>query len=224
LILLGSKTEYTIILHKMLIPAQTVIDILNQRNISIKGVLHIGAHDCEELGFYSQLGLSPDKVIWIDAIQRKVDEAKARDIPNVFQAVVTDKDDELVTFHITNNVQSSSVLDFGSHATNYPGVNFIADIKLKTITIDTFFLRNGLSLKNCEYWNFDIQGAEMLALKGAKIALEFPKAIYLEVNTEEVYKGCAKMDEIDSFLKTHGFERVVTNITPYGWGDALYIR
>ena len=208
----------------MLIPAQTVIDILKQRNISVKGALHIGAHDCEELGFYRQLGLSPEKVIWIDALQRKVDEAKAKGIPNVFQAVVTDKDDDLVTFHITNNVQSSSILEFGTHATHHPGVNFIADIQLKTVTIDTFFLRNGLNLKNCEFWNFDIQGAEMLALKGGKIALEFPKAIYLEVNTEEVYKGCAKMDEIDSFLKTHGFERVLTNITPCGWGDALYVR
>jgi len=208
----------------MLIPAQTVIDILKQRNISVKGALHIGAHECEELGFYSQLGLSPEKVIWIDALQRKVDEAKAKGIPNVFQAVVTDKDDDLVTFHITNNVQSSSILEFGTHATHHPGVNFIADIQLKTVTIDTFFLRNGLNLKNCEFWNFDIQGAEMLALKGGKIALEFPKAIYLEVNTEEVYKGCAKMDEIDSFLKTHGFERVLTNITPCGWGDALYVR
>jgi FkbM family methyltransferase len=208
----------------MLIPAQTVIDILKQRNINVKGALHIGAHECEELGFYNQLGLSPEKVIWIDALQRKVDEAKAKGIPNVFQAVVTDKDDDLVTFHITNNVQSSSILEFGTHATHHPGVNFIADIQLKTVTIDTFFLRNGLNLKNCEFWNFDIQGAEMLALKGGKIALEFPKAIYLEVNTEEVYKGCAKMDEIDSFLKTHGFERVLTNITPCGWGDALYVR
>jgi hypothetical protein len=64
----------------------------------------------------------------------------------------------------------------------------------------------------------------MLALKGATIGLEFPKVIYLETNTEEVYKGCGKLDEIDSFLKTHGFERVETYMTKYGWGDALYIR
>lgn len=200
------------------------MNILKQRNISVKGALHIGAHDCEELGFYSQLGLGPEKVIWIDAIQRKVDEARERGIPNVFQAVVTDKDDDAVTFHVTNNVQSSSVLDFGSHATHHPWVHFTEDIPLKTVTIDTFFLRNGLSVKECEFWNFDIQGAEMLALKGAKIAIEFPKAIYLEVNTEEVYKGCALMDEIDAFLKTRGFERVETNITEFGWGDALYVR
>lgn len=211
-------------MYKMLIPGDAVISILKQRNISVKGALHIGAHDCEELGFYKQLGLGQEKIIWIDAIQRKVDEAKARGIPNVFQAVVTDKDDESVTFHITNNVQSSSVLDFGSHATHHPHVYFTEDVQLKTVTIDTFFLRNGLSVKECEFWNFDIQGAEMLALKGARIALEFPKAIYLEVNTEEVYKGCAKMDEIDAFLKTRGFERVETNITPWGWGDALYVR
>jgi hypothetical protein len=208
----------------MLIPANKVIEHLKSRNIKLKGALHIGAHDCEELNFYKQLGLSPEKVIWIDAIQRKVDEANARGIPNVFQAVVTDKDDEPVSFHVTNNVQSSSVLDFGSHATHHPHVHFIADIPLKTVTIDTFFLRNGLNVKDCEFWNFDIQGAEMLALQGARIALEFPKAIYLEVNTEEVYKGCAKLEEIDTFLKTHGFTRVETNMTEFGWGDAFYVR
>ena len=208
----------------MLIPADTIINILKERNISVKGALHIGAHECEELEFYKKLGLNQKDVIWIDAIQSKVDEAKARGIPNVFQSVITNKDDEVVTFHVTNNIQSSSLLKFGSHAIHHPQVHFTGDITLTTTTIDTFFLRNGLRAKDCEFWNFDIQGAELMALEGARISLEFPKAIYLEVNVEEVYMGCAKMNEIDSFLKTRGFDRVSTNITAWGWGDALYIR
>ena len=208
----------------MLIPADTIINILKQRGIRVNGALHIGAHDCEELGFYSQLGLDQKDVIWIDAIQSKVDEAKARGIPNVFQSVITDKDDEHVTFHLTNNLQSSSILEFGSHAIHHPEVRITGHSKLPTVTIDTFFLRNGLRAKDCEFWNFDIQGAELMALKGARIALEFAKAIYLEVNVEDVYKGCPKMHEIDAFLKERGFERVETFITSWGWGDALYIR
>lgn len=208
----------------MLIPTNTVIEHLKLHGISVNGVFHIGAHECEELGFYNQLGISADKVVWIDAMQNKVDQAKARGIPNVFQAVVTDKDDQSVTFHVTNNVQSSSVLEFGTHAKNHPHVHFVGNLELKTVTIDTFFERTLLDMSKYDYWNFDIQGAEMMALKGASKALQFPKAIYLEVNTEEVYKGCAKMDEIDTFLKKYGFVRVETNITEYGWGDALYVK
>ena len=208
----------------MLIPTNTVIDHLKLHGIRVNGVFHIGAHECEELGFYNQLGVSAENVIWIDAMQNKVDQAKARGIPNVFQAVVTDKDDQTVTFHVTNNVQSSSVLEFGTHAQHHPSVYFVNNIELKTVTIDTFFDKTALDMSKYDFWNFDIQGAELMALKGASKALKFPKAIYLEVNTEEVYKGCAKIDEIDTFLRPHGFVRVETNITPHGWGDALYIR
>jgi FkbM family methyltransferase len=207
----------------MLIPGAKVINLLKAHGITVKGALHIGAHDCEELPFYRAMGLQPEQVVWIDAMQNKVDEAIRRKIPNVFQAVVTDKDDVEVTFHVTNNVQSSSVLEFGSHATHHPHIQFVRDITLKTVTIDTFFERQGLDATAYDFWNFDIQGAEMLALQGASKALASPKAIYLEVNTEEVYKDCAKMDQIDAFLGSLGFKRIETNITPYGWGDALYI-
>jgi hypothetical protein len=75
-----------------------------------------------------------------------------------------------------------------------------------------------------DFWNFDIQGAELFALKGANTAIKYAKAIYLEVNTEEVYKGCALIGELDNFLDKHNFKRVITKMTEYGWGDALYIK
>ena len=57
------------------------------------GAFHVGAHECEELGFYKQLGLVPKDVIWIDAINEKVIEAQNRGIPNVYNAIVSDEDD-----------------------------------------------------------------------------------------------------------------------------------
>ena len=44
------------------------------------------------------------------------------------------------------------------------------------------------------------------------------------MNTEEVYKGCALIDEVDSFLDKHKCKKVITDMTEYGWGDALYIK
>lgn len=91
-------------------------EILLSRNITIKCALHIGAHECEELQFYNNLGLKNENIVWIDAIPSKVDEATKRGVPNVYNAIITDKDDEGVVFNVSNNGQSSSVLEFGTHS------------------------------------------------------------------------------------------------------------
>ena len=48
--------------------------------------------------------------------------------------------------------------------------------------------------------------------------------IYTEVNEEELYEGCALIDEIDEFLTLFNFERVKTHMTKEKWGDAFYIK
>ena len=49
--------------------------------------------------------------------------------------------------------------------------------------------------------------------------------IYTEVNTEEVYKNCDKMDDLSKYLLNLGFKLVDARIyKQYGWGDAFYIR
>lgn len=209
----------------MLIPQKDVQDALVQYGITTHGVLHIGAHECEELPFYeTMLGISRTNIVWIDAIPEKVEQATARGIPNVYHAVITDRDDDKVTFHISNNVQSSSVLEFGSHAHHHPQVHYVQSIEQTTTTIDTFLQKRTLDAASYDFWNFDIQGAEMLALQGAPKALLFAKALYLEVNTEEVYKGCAQLPQLDDFLRTYGFSRIITHMTTCGWGDALYVK
>ena len=208
---------------KMLIGSKEITDVLNEHNITITGAFHIGAHDCEELGFYSDLGVMPEDVIWIDAIEHKVLEAMERGIPNVYKAVITDKDDEDIMFNISNNIQSSSVLEFGTHSQEHPGVVFIGQLEAKTVTVDTFFERNKLNCEKCNFWNFDIQGAELMALRGAIKSIKHAEVIYLEVNERELYKGCCLIEEIDVFLSYYNFKRVLTNMTINGWGDALYV-
>jgi hypothetical protein len=127
-------------------------------------------------------------------------------------------------FHVTNNAQSSSILEFGTHEQHHSWVHYVGETVLKTTTVDTFFTAHGLNPENYDFWNFDIQGAELMALRGGVHALQFVKALYLEVNSEEVYKGCGQIHEIDEFLAKRGFKRVHTYMTPHGWGDALYVR
>ena len=207
----------------MLINFQQIQEILSSNNINITGCLHIGAHDCEELDFYINLGLKPIDIIWIDAIPSKVDDAKNKNIPNVYHAVITNKNDENIIFNIANNGQSSSVLQFGTHSKVYRSIKYINKIHLKSITIDAFFQRNNINPSKFNFWNFDIQGAELMALQGASQSIKYAKAIYLEVNEKELYKNCGLISDIDNLLSQYNFKRVISNMTNAGWGDALYI-
>jgi len=205
-----------------------IMNALNSRNIKFTGALHVGAHDCEEFETYQRIfGIPPRHMIWIDGLQDKVNQSSARGIPNVYCAVITDKDGDTVTFKRTNNDQSSSVLDLGTHTKHHPQVVVTGITRHTTTTIDTFMKQNNKDPSRYDFWNFDIQGAEMLALKGAEVSIKHAKALYLEVNTEEVYKGCALIGDLDTYLRERGFERILTKMWDNGscgWGDALYIR
>ncbi len=207
----------------MLISFDEINKILLSKMIHINGCFHIGAHDCEEMEFYNKLGIKKEDVVWIDTIPLKIIEAMQKGIPNVYSAVITDKDDDDIVFNISNNVQSSSVLDFKTHSQEHPNVFYIDKINLKSITIDTFFERNNIDASKFNFWNIDIQGAELMSLKGATKSIQYAKALYLEVNEKELYENCGLINDIDTFLSQYNFKRVLTRMTRHGWGDALYI-
>ena len=206
----------------MLISFDEIVKILLKNNIHIFGSFHIGAHECEEIHFYNKLGLKLEDIIWIDAISSKVNEATKRGISNVYNAVITSKDDEDIIFNISNNFQSSSVLEFGTHLQEHPWVVYVDKIKLKSITIDTFFERNNIDASKYNFWNFSVGGAELMALKGSAKSIKYAKVICLKVNKEELYKNGGLITEIDIFLYQYKFKRVLTYMTPDGCGDALY--
>ena len=212
----------------MVLNKKYIIEEIKRNKIKLKGVLHIGAHECEEKGFYNKnLHINDKNIIWIEANPTKVEESKEKGIKNIYQAVITNEDDKEIMFNVANNFQSSSVLELGTHAIDYPDITYNKDLsfKAKTITVKSFFEKNKiLHPEKYNFWNFDIQGAELMALQGAKDYIKYAKVINLEVNTEKVYKDCPLISDIDVFLSKHHFQRVLTKITKHGWGDALYIK
>ena len=194
-----------------------------------RGVLHLGAHECEEKEVYNQHGIPDTKIVWVDGNEHLVERMKARGVPNLYHALV-DETERDVNFYITNNGQSSSILEMGTHKDLYTNITVVETRQQRTTTLEKLVEDNKIDMSNLNFWNFDIQGAELLALKGATQLLKYADALYLEVNTEEVYKNCAKLHELDSFLASHGFQRVAIsmyknlNPTDDGWGDALWVR
>jgi len=129
---------------------------------------------------------------------------------------------EKVKFNISNNGQSSSILDFGLHSTFHPHVTYV-----NSFEGETQLLKDILPKYPIEYnfLNFDIQGAELKALKGMEEYLPKVEYVYIEVNSDYVYKDCALVSELDDFLGKFGLQRVETKwCEDFRWGDALYIR
>jgi len=208
----------------MLIKINDVSKILTDNNIEIRGILHVGAHECEEKEAYNTvLGVKDDNIIWVDANEDLIEKNKASGIPNCFTAAL-DRTAHEATFYLTNNGQSSSLLEFGLHSKYHPHVKVTNQRTVHTETLSNFFNRISMDPSKFNIWNFDIQGSELDVFKGSPDMLKFADLIYTEVNTAQVYKKCGELTEMDEFLATHGFKRVQTNMTQFKWGDAVYIR
>lgn len=208
----------------MLIPFEQVNRFILSNGKSIKGVLHVGAHACEEKSAYNNEGISDNNIIWIDGNQTLVNKMKNNGIHHIYHVLVDDEE-KVVDFKITNNGQSSSILDLGIHANLYPDVVVTETRLQKTMRLDTFFETNNLDPKSYDFWNLDIQGTELRALKSAEKYLKYVNYIYTEANTKEIYKGCALLNEIDDYLAKYGFIRIAfKEYENHGWGDAFYYR
>ena len=196
------------------------------------GVIHIGAHIGEEAKDYQANGVK--EILWIEAnkllMKDLYDNTKYVPVKQQYLCeALSDLDGEKVTFRVTNNGQSSSILPLGTHAQHYPQIHVVENREVTTTRFDTLYRRHiaEIALENMDFLNLDIQGAELKALKGfGNLFVSYPniKAIYTEVNFEEVYVGAPIMSELDSYLDQFGFKRIAHVTTPYGWGDALYLR
>lgn len=199
-------------------------EVLEEFNLNVSTILHIGAHKCEELNTYHSMNISNKNIIWIEANKKIVDFIKNKDNTIlIYNYAVSDIDDQNITFHITNNGQSSSILELGTHQIHYPHIKYIENVEMKTKTVDTIFKIENIDLK-IDFLNIDIQGAELLAFKGMNNILNDIKYILTEINVEYVYKNCCLLNELDDFLTKYNFKRVKYNINKDGWGSAFYMK
>ena len=201
-------------------------ELCASNSVKPRGVIHIGAHEGQELSDYLAMGV--ERILYIEANPAVFErlQKKVINYPSV-QAVccAIGKENGTVTLHITSMDQSSSILPLKRSSEIYPMIQETEQITVPCKTLDSLLEELNLNPVEFNILNIDIQGAELLALQGATQTLKYIEAINTEVNYEELYAECALIDEIDSFLETYDFERVATT-TPYhpSWGDAFYAK
>jgi FkbM family methyltransferase len=208
-----------------LLEASLVKQIIEKYKIILKGVLHVGAHKCQEKEFYNNDLQIPDtNIVWVEGNPWLVDWNREQGVQNIYLAVL----DEVIrdtTFYVTNIDQSSSLLELGTHKESYPYIDVSMKVPVRTETLSSFFEKNNLRPGNYNVWNFDIQGAEVQVFRGSKELLRHVDILLTEVNTQEVYKGCGLLEEMDTILKEAGLTRIdIRMVEGAGWGDAVYVR
>lgn len=205
--------------------------IIDEYNLNIKGIVHIGGCKGEELFSYYKSkikniilveanpdlikGLNFKKFIYNNFLRMNI---------SIENFAAFNQNDQIMNLNITNNLQSSSVLNLLKHSELYPNIIVKKKTKIITKTINKIFEEN-YDIKNFNFLNLDIQGAELKAMEGCSEVLSSLDAVYTEINFEELYEGCPHVSEIDLFLKEFKFKRVLTKTPDHpSWGDALYLK
>jgi FkbM family methyltransferase len=200
--------------------------LLAQFGISLRGVIHVGAHEGHELPTYLELGATHVLLIEADPSLAERLRSLVATLSGVTVAhcAVNDADGP-VDLHLASNAAANSILPLKLHKRMHPNIVERGMIQVPGQRLDPLMDALGLDRADFNLLCLDIQGAELRALRGATTTLEAIEAISVEINFEEVYEGCAQVEDIDEFLGGHGFDRVAT-LTPYhpSWGDALYVR
>lgn len=209
----------------MLIPFK---DLYLRYQMKVDGVVHLGANTGQEAESYQAWGVST--VIWVEALPdvyaKLLKHISGYEDHCAWNACLSDTDGQEVVFHVaSNDAQSSSFLEFGTHSREHPTVRYVRDVKMVTSRWDTLAKEKQVDLYGRRWFlNVDLQGAELLALKGMGDLLACFSYAYIEVNEKELYRGCPLVGEIDAYLARFGFLPREVKMTGFGWGDKFYTR
>tara|TARA_B110000305_G_scaffold192182_1_gene215196 strand:- start:742 stop:1449 length:708 start_codon:yes stop_codon:yes gene_type:complete len=202
-----------------------LLEVLN----NAKGILHLGAHRGDEAEVYNWFN---KKVIWFEAnpdifIKLK-DNLKVYRYQDCFCALLGNEEGVYKDFYISNNDSaSSSIFQFSKETLSgkyFPGRKLKMNKKksLKMRKLDNVLEENQISLIDYDHWVIDLQGAELLALKGAENSIKFCNSIYIEVSNVDIYHGGVKWEEIKSWLNERNFFHL--NTLDKNHTDILFIR
>jgi FkbM family methyltransferase len=200
-------------------------DLFREHRILPRGVVHVGAHEGQELPVYLAMGFG--RVLLVEAnpavFARLASAVGAA--PGVELAAYALCDREgTVDLRVTSFDQSSSLLALKRHREVYPEIEESEVVAVPARTLDGLLEERGAAA-DFNLLVLDVQGAELLVLQGAERTLAGLDAVVSEINFEELYEGCALAGELDAFLAARGFARAATSCYHHpSWGDAFYRR
>jgi FkbM family methyltransferase len=203
-----------------------------------RGIVHVGAHQAEEFEIYLKMGISDFLLIEANPMIFDVLNDKFNAVDNVcLENVAISDSSGFITFNIhksrSGSVESSSIFEMDQLKKIVESMETIEKFQVPSITLDDLLLNSEkYALSKYNLLVLDIQGAELLALKGAIKCIDFFDYVIVEVNLISMYESGATEIEINNFLVKNGFDRVFSVIHELhkneeyfpAWGESLYKR
>jgi FkbM family methyltransferase len=199
---------------------------LRLQSLAGKTIVHVGAHRGEEAQLYDRWGAA--QVIWIEADPAVVVDLRANlaALPpakrvwlarkakgpthhQVIEALVGDEDGKPTDFFIFSNAGASNSIfrKDDSHA-RMQQVTETGEVKrLHMRQLDKLLVESGVALDTVDVLVLDVQGAELLCLKGATGLLQHISLIEAEVSKTSFYQSGVLLPELDGWLAAKGFAR-----------------
>ena len=173
----------------------------------ITGIIHVGAHTCEERDVYIDLfRQSDDSILWIDAFPEVVMESQ-RAHPNakIVCACCSDKDGE-GTLYLSNYSRCTGLLPFTKeHKEAFPTITQM-ELTVPYAKLDTLIPKQDRPLRNM--LAISVNGAELKVCKGAETLLEFIDFVVIKSEKYVFHEGRPSLRELDEWLGVNGFSRV----------------
>ena len=198
-----------------------IVGLFERHNIIPLGAIHVGAHECPEIGCYSKL--FKEKVIWVEANPDTYQKAKKvadRHDQKCYNFAAYHADAEKLTLYIPQREDISSL--YPSH--EMPVTQMV---EVQTKTLSSLFKEEHLDIDNFDFLNVDVEGAELNVLRGFEDNLDKIKYIFIEVSNQPRFAGSeATFEKISSYLNQKGFElaELSNSFQTLGWGDAFFIK
>lgn len=196
-----------------------------------KTLIQIGASGGQELEEFIQSGITDALLIEPLEMPFSILKKRVENIKNYvpFQALVHSTNGIVVDFHIASNGgMSSSIFKPNKHLSSYPHVFFPEKVSLTGFRLDSIvaFLRNNKSINfdHPDMLYLDVQGAELIVLKGAGELLEHATYIWTEVGLGDGYCGGASYIELICFLAAYNYQLIHFECELGAFGDALFVK
>jgi len=230
--------RHTHITRPELQPQEIVLKKLYDQSAPIT-ILDIGACEGESSIRYSKM--FPNSKIFafeplkknVEMIERHIKKYNASNV--LVKSVCLSDRVGTVEFHVSSGTpekykdkevdwsfgnKSSSILPMGGASKEfYPWLNFTEKVEVPSTTVSQFMKDEGL--KEVDFVHMDVQGAELLVLAGAD--LNTIKAIWLEVEVVELYKGQPLRSDIEKFFRQKGFIKLIEKFSN-ATGDQFWIQ
>jgi FkbM family methyltransferase len=167
-------------------------------------------------------------------IQHNIAEFEASKV-QAFEICLSDKDGE-AEFHVSSGKpdefngkdvdwefgnKSSSLLPPDKLLATNKWLEFKNEIKVSTIKLDTFLSRE--KIDQIDFAHMDVQGAELMVLRGAGKKINVIKNIWLEVESIPLYEGQPVKKDVESFMSNLGYVKLIDTVDEVA-GDQFWSR